>query len=419
MKRLSLLTILLCLLAGAARAYTANGTVTNATTGLPVASQVITITDTFHTFTMYDTTNSSGVYSKTLPATVTGNAIIVSTTACGVYLVYHQGYMGSANVVTNFSVCAGVPTSYTLHGSVSLGGANNGTATLYLICKNYDPTVMDTTLTLVDSFMTASTGGGYTRTYSALPCTGGTLLLKAALNTSHPAYSSYLPTYYTSSLNWSGATPLTLSNFSPATITNINMVAGTNPGGAGFIGGSVLLGANKSTAVGDPLSKRIILLKNSAGQAVAYTYSNAAGKFSFANIAYGTYKLSGDALGKTNPELAVTISATSQRVEKVVFEENNKTFKGRIDLSVGGNAGVLSGVNVYPNPVTDQVQIGGLAAIAGNKTAVLSTVTGAVIDRQSITSGNTAAIATAALPAGVYMLQLQTEEGSVSFRIIK
>src|SRR5690606_22352752 len=101
----------------------------------------------------------------------------------------------------------------------------------------------------------------------------------------------------------------------------------------------------------------------------------------------------------------------------VVFEENDATFKGSIgSLRVHGPA--LSGVTVSPNPVTDYVQLAGLGAISGSKTIVLTDVTGAVISRHTI-DGGTASISTAALPAGMYLLQLHTGEGAASFRIVK
>jgi hypothetical protein len=196
------------------------------------------------------------------------------------------------------------------------------------------------------------------------------------------------------------------------------MTAGTNPGGPGVIGGSVLVGANKSTAVGDPLSSRLLLLTDNAGLPVAYTYSDASGQFQFPNLAYGTYKIFGDAWGKTNPALTVTISAAKPSITDVVFEENNKTFKGHIGgLNVSGAA--LSGVAVYPNPVTDHVQFSGLSSIGGAKTIVLSDVTGAVVSRLVVEQNGNASISTAALPAGIYMLQLQTTEGSASYKIVK
>jgi hypothetical protein len=323
-----------------------------------------------------------------------------------------------SNVTSNFSLC-GSTTPYLLHGTVSLGGAtNNGVAMVYLIRQEYDSTLMDTVLTAIDSMTTNPAGGGtYSKGYSSIPY--GTLLLKAALVPSHPSYASYLPTYYSSSLMWSGATALNSARFNSANVTNINLIAGTNPGGPGFIGGSVLLGANKGAAVGDPLSNRILLLTTGTGQAVGYTYSNAAGQFSFSNLPYNTYKIFGDAWGKSNPMLTVTISAGNASVSNIIFEENSSKFEGHIgNLGIGGN-NPLQSVSVYPNPANNYVSLSGLSNINGNKTVVLRDITGATISTTDVKAGANPNIITSDLPAGMYMLQIQTAEGSASYKFVK
>jgi hypothetical protein len=420
MKQFSLLLLACCTLLGFARAATVSGTVTNAATSSPMGSHKVYINDSLGLYVDSTLTNSSGVYSFTLPTSITtGNYLLVYTRACGAVPTHYYAYTGS-NITSNFSVCAS-STPYQLHGTVSLGStANNGLAKVYLIHQQFDSSIMAITLTAIDSTTTGSSGGGYSFSYSSIPyqISYGSLLLKAMLLPSHPSYASFLPTYRTSSLNWSAATALTAANFAPATSTNINMIAGTNPGGPGFIGGSVLVGANKSTGVGDPLSSRLLLLTDNAGQGIAYTYSDASGQFQFPSLAYGTYKIFGDAWGKTNPALTVTISAANPTINNVVFEENDKTFKG----SVGGLGLVptaLSGVSIYPNPVTDYVQVNGLNSIGGAKTIVLSDVTGAVITRQTVEQNGVFSISTAALPAGVYLMQLHTTEGSASYKIVK
>ena len=417
MKRLSLFVLLLSLLGVSVHAATVSGTVTNTSLSAPVANQKIYILDSLSYYYDSTTTNSSGQYSFTLPtATKSGNMILVWTTACGAFHRNPHIYAGS-NITSNFSVC-GSTSTYRLHGSVSLGSTtNNGLATVYLIRKDFDSLIMDTVLTAIDSTVTASTGGGYNFNYSFIP--SGKLLLKAALKSSHPSYSNFLPTYDSLSLNWSGARVLSALKFNPAVTTNINMIAGTNPGGPGFIGGSVLVGANKTTAVGDPLSGRALLLTNASGQAVAYTYSDASGHFQFSNLAYGSYQLFGDAWGKTNPALAVTLSASKPSVSDVFFDENNKTFKGRIGaLSVNGSV-LLNGLSVYPNPVTDFVQISGLEKIAGAKTIILSDVRGAVISRVNVEAGQNVRISTADLTSGLYLIQVQSTEGTASFKLVK
>ncbi len=232
----------------------------------------------------------------------------------------------------------------------------------------------------------------------------------------YPSYSSYLPTYYTSSLNWSGATALSIANLT-SSATNVSLISGTNPGGPAFVGGSVILGANKTAGVGAPLSKRILILTKSSGEAIGYVYSDASGKFQFPNLPYGSYKIFGDAAGKANPQLSFTLSAASPRITDIVFEENSKSFTGHLN-NVGVAGTTLEALSVYPNPATAAVQVRGLEAIKGSKTLTLSTTTGALISRQVVETGN-AVIATDNLPAGIYLLQVQTAQGNASFRIVK
>src|SRR6188768_216714 len=70
MKQLSLLAILLCLVTGFAKAATVSGTVTNAATSSPAASQRVYIYDSLVAYNDSTLTNSSGVYSFTLPSAV-------------------------------------------------------------------------------------------------------------------------------------------------------------------------------------------------------------------------------------------------------------------------------------------------------------------------------------------------------------
>ena len=421
MKHLSLLALFLCFFVASANAATVSGTVTNSVTGNPQAGMQVMLVDSpvsSPPYSAFATTNSSGAYSFTLPASVSiGDILTVSMIdSCSTYSSAVYTYTG-ASIVKNFTGCP-TPTYYRLQGRFALPGATATTRyfTAYIISKKYDPVIMDTTLTIFDSIIASSIYPTFYRTYTSLPA--GQLLVKVALNPLDSEYVNYLPTYYDSVLQWSSARPLTSANFTLPNFTDIVMKRATNPGGPGFIGGSVLLGANKTTAVGDPLSRRILILTNAAtGKPVAYTYSNASGNFQFPNLAYGTYKIFGDAGGKKNPPLTVTLSAAQKTVGNIVFEENNKKFEGHFGNVGIGRVNNLPGVSVFPNPVTDFVGVQGLSSIGGDKTIVLSSMTGAEISRQTVS--NDASISTATLPAGIYLLQVQTEAGSASFRIVK
>jgi hypothetical protein len=419
MKQLFLAFIFCCLCAGASHAATVSGIVTSVATCGPLAGQKVFLRDSFYNNIDSAVTNSAGLYSITFPTSwATGKAFLITVSTCS-NVWNTPGHYTGGNSVVNAYVC-GMPKS--LYGTVMLGSAaSTGPSKVYLITvkRNY-PTPGDTTLTAVDSNILNGTGS-FSFTRACAP--NDTFLIKAMLLPGHASYSSYLPSY-DSSLVWSSARRYYGYNFVSTSGSgyNIYLFPGTNPGGPGFIGGSVLVGANKGSAVGDPLAGRLMILVNSlTGVPTGYTYSDAAGKFSFSGIPYGTYKLFGDAWGLYNIPSTVTISATKPTINNLVFEENyvSNTFKAGTPAVVGSVRGPLANANVYPNPVTSYVSISGISDIRGSKTVVLRNLMGAVISNQTFADGRPVDIATGTLPAGTYTLQLITDAGGASFKIVK
>ena len=305
---------------------------------------------------------------------------------------------------------------YGIPNSSNQGQQNNnnyGTAWLIEKCTSSAGTI----LTAVDS-ATIDSGGSFQIPYRQ-PSTGCHFLLKAAFNTSSNNYANYLPTYYAN-----GANPILWSN-APHTDTPgyylFWMRQGTNPGGPGFVGGNVLQGANKGTAVGDPLEGRIMILTDMSDNAVAYTYTDANGEFSFSNIAHGSYKLFGDKWGRNNPALYVTVDANNENINNIVFEENDTDFKGRYvwATNVTNVNSELSKVSVFPNPVQGQINIDGLNNISGDKVVTITSVTGAVIFNQTYNEGQQVSISANDMAAGLYMLEVQTTVGNKTFKLVK
>ncbi len=426
MKKLSLLILLCALLAKLASATTISGTITQAHTGEPIASQKVYIRDSvYHIYLDSTLTASNGAYSFTIPATVStsypGNALIVYLTAnaCGRFEQQNIAYTGSSATL-NFSICG---TQKLFYGGVYASGVSGfANAKVYLIAVTaVNAATGDTTITAVDSITTSATSvpvGTFSKTYADFPVQWiPTLRVKAALSPSDPLYAAYLPTYVSGSsseLQWSNTTPTGYYSRQ-----DVDMIPGTNPGGPSFVGGSVLLGANKNAGVGDPLSKRLLLLTKSTGEPVAYTYSDASGKFSFPAMPLGSYYIFGDALGKSNPALAITLTGSNKSINNIIFEENSKVFKGRLsNLSVGGKSAV-DGISIFPNPARDFISVQGLAAIPGSKTIVLLDVTGAEVARQSIINKGETSMQLESLAAGIYLLHVQTVEGEAIFRVVK
>ncbi len=426
MKQLSLLALGLCFFLAEADAATMDGMVINCANGSAASGAAITVNTGSSTLTA--TSNATGYYSIALPASLaSGTMLTVSVTIPGGGGgTGSRMYQGTSLTENLFAPGPGMmPTTRALCGTVFTGmnTPSTGNAKVWIIQKKYDPALMDTTLTAIDSVLTTSTGA-FCKVYSSTTIPSGKLLVKAALLSSHASYPAFLPTYFgyvTPLLNWPSAASLDSSSFGPIQLRDIDLAAGTNPGGAGFIGGSVLLGANKSAAVGDPLSSRILLLTTQGGSPVAYAYSDAAGKFSFPGLAFGTYRIFGDALGKSNPQLTVTISASNKTVNNIIFEENSKKFEGRQgnNLEVAGSLAELGEVRVYPNPARDYLQVRGLERTAGMKQVKLLSVDGKTVRSFSFDDGEQAVLSLEALAPGLYQLYIRTENGQAVRKVVK
>lgn len=384
-----------------------HGTVVNASS-VAVSGQVVHLSDTLNGLLQYtatDTTNANGEYAFTIPLGVPVNSgMHVRTEKCGMVYQNNFAYQG-ANVISNFVVCG--TTSNTISGTVKLATASGNPAypaTVYLIHKTMDTVTNAYQLTLLDTTAT-NTNGEYQ--FTGIIYGAGDLLVKSALTINNPDYSNYLPTYKENALMWNVALPVSFT----AGANNIHMVAGTNPGGPGFIGGSVLQGANKTTGVGDPLGNRLILLTTLNDAGVGYTYSDANGLFAFSNLAYGTYKLFGDAWGKNNAVDTITLSATMPSVQ-VVFSENST-----VNMPTGiGNTPAIVNVLVYPNPFSNSLTLSGLKHLKDKTVINIYNSLGALCIHQDIeASSNDLQLPTKQLSSGSYFLQLKNNQGHVIF----
>ncbi len=412
--------------------FTFSGTVLT-TGGAPVVGQTVyVVTDSNVSwipsthgpfFWRSAVTNSSGAYSVTLPSTTNaGHPIWAYTANCSsgtpATLSNYHTYAG-VNITSNFTKCVPPPPlTDTIHGTVTLGTGSTPAvgAKVYLIKKHPDSVQIGSSwfftwnLSVIDSMNTFSAG---TYHFVVSRTRYDSLLVKAFLPVGHSSYSSYLPTYHSSSLSWSSATaiPPTSSSFVTA---NIALLSGTNPGGPGFIAGSVLLGANKTTAVGDPVPNRLIILTDNANKPVAYTYSDIAGRFSFSGVPYGTYKIFGDVMGKTSNPLPFSLSTTTPSANMIVFHERALTFDATMPIT--GIANTVGQQNsIYPNPAKNSITITGLTSDA---TVTIYDMTGRTLVQQAVNAGNNT-VNIAALATGNYVVKLADAQQTTTIKLTK
>jgi hypothetical protein len=271
---------------------------------------------------------------------------------------------------------------------------------VYLIKVTIDTVANDTILTAVDSVY----ANGYYG-YSFNNVAYGNYLIKAALLPGSAFYANRIPTYYGNQTLWRDASTVTVS--SSCTWAGITLTTGTNPGGSGFIGGYVSVGANK---YGDPIPDLQVNLYNLDGSPFGYTYTGANGEYRFDNLLFGTYKVIVEIPGKPCQEVWVSVSQGSPSVVNWNFEVNTKDIEHKLG---GGPAGIEEITNLftlYPNPAANSITIGYMSQGAELAAIEISDVAGKRVlaaEHAPIDGYNTSEIDVTGLESGFYMVTVK------------
>jgi hypothetical protein len=263
---------------------------------------------------------------------------------------------------------------------------------------------MDSTLTCLDGTQP------YYR-FDSKPA--GNYFVKARLLSSVPGTSDYIPTYGNSSAHWNTAT--TITHGAAADTRDISMMYGTVLSGPGFINGHIYAGAGKGTA-GVAMSGMLVYLKNVVtGVILNYTYTDAAGGYSFGGLPYGNYFVYPEEYGYyTTPSsiLSVTPSATT-----VTASFKKHTDYGTItpdNLSWVGLSSIAQNTwSIYPNPCEGVLNISLEKPINGNAGIIITDITGRTVHTQDIsnTTGSNISLQLHHLQSGLYILSIETSNG--------
>jgi|GEM_PF-3634522 len=416
------LLLILLLLAGsfAQAQYTITGTLKN-TSGTPLANRIVyaradtTVNPSwFPMFYLYDTTDANGVYVMTMPiAVTTGMQVVVSTVNCNSVLLTKTYVYNGSNISSDFSTC--ITPDPIITGQVSMGTSNSRApnAKLQLIEKVFDTTIGSTTyykLQAIDSVV-ASSNGNFAFSY---PSNKGNLLLRASFHSFSNFYSKYAPTYYNNVLYWPSATALPKDSSSSP---NIIMKPANKGGGTGSVSGFVVVGAGKTTAVGDPVPNRLIILATLTDSAVAFGLSDNTGTFNFGNIPFGTYKIFADVFGKVSQPLIFAVSSSTPNVGFITFDDKSRSIHPRA-LSTGVAATVAQqNISIYPNPAKEKLVINNV--VADCSAAICDMAGRHVMDNILLRAGFINEVNIANLPQGTYILQVTAPAGNEAYRFVK
>jgi hypothetical protein len=277
-------------------------------------------------------------------------------------------------------------------------------------------------LTAVDSQTIQTSAVGYSSycNYSFTGKPAGQYLLKAhIINQPSTAAVGLLPTYADSSLFWNTA-GIVYHN-GGATYRSWNLKQGTPVSGNGFIGGSVIAGANKGTAAGDPVANQLVLLRNTNGQVLRSTYTNALGNYSFANIPTGQYTIYPEEMNfVTTPSNTLTVSGFENTKNGINFRKSS----GDQTIVPFIATGIIpvEGIGIFlttPNPSTGRVVIAA-PGNAGTYQFSVTSVTGQVVyHSDKLTTTNTVnEINLSHLTPGVYTVTFESARGTEHQKLV-
>ena len=289
-------------------------------------------------------------YDWTVDGTTYSTASFSHTfSAAGPYpytLIISDGFSVSDTINGTIDVAYDISGKVTTHLGAPLIGQP-----VYLI--EYD-TTGGGTLTAIDTTTTDSAGNYWFCGVSATA-----LYVKAAPDAGD--YPDDLPTYFLSSATWGGADNV-LAGGIPA-IGDFMTLGGVNPGGPGFIGGLVSLGAGKTYGAGDPVEGLPIYLYSiDDSEYRGYTETNADGYFSFTDLPEGNYSLIPDQPGISSafdsvPDLMISTSEGLIQDSLLLSLEPDQLIWFELTSVAPGvpTDGLL--LDFWPNPAREEITL--------------------------------------------------------------
>ena len=281
----------------------------------------------------------------------------------------------------------GTPSLYYLGGQVAAGSSSVDTGYVVLLQITPAGYTSDTALLINGNF-----------SFTNIPA--GTYYLLAALSPSSIFYGTFAPTYYGNALYWMNATPITVSNSGQLyAFALLPLVLSPGPGSiSGIITGS---------GVKSPLPDVLIKLLNSSYEAVAFTYSNNIGEFSFTGLAYGNYFIWAEIPGKTTLPMSVNINQNSPN-----SQGNQITVSGSVISHVTGIEQEGSS-SLFPNPFSSEINLSLNSTQTGTAKLLIFNLSGQIIYNSDIyvTKGmNLYQIPAESLLPGYFLLTIEMND---------
>ena len=242
----------------------------------------------------------TGTFLWSPPASLNNPAIANPVATPSVSTAYSVVLIDSNGCSNSDTVLVGVVPNTSVSGFINQSnGSPLSNTTVYLI--KYFPG--NDSVAAIDTVTTNALG------YYIFTTMEPVVYVKAAPDST--VYPNELPTYYDTSAVFQGADSVLVIPCD-SNLTSFSTLAGSNPGGPGFVGGIVSQGAGKTEGVGDPIANLALVLVDESGEELQYTVTDQNGQFLFGGLAYGNYSVWVDKAGIDNA-LGPLISVADDR----------------------------------------------------------------------------------------------------------
>jgi PKD repeat protein len=225
--------------------------------------------------------------------------------------------------------------------------------------------------------------------------------------------STYLPTYYESTLFWQEATTVNAAQSVNPLNIQLQNSQGNTTAGPGNITGQI----NQNTLRSGFIGQIIVYLTDSDHNILQFTQVSSNGEFSFSNLAYGTYYIKPELAGVYSEYQQVILTSETSQVDLTL------TFTGNSILGDSEKTAALTDVSIYPNPASVTTRVTWTLVKGKSVSISVCDLSGRHLISQthSLNSGQSGVdVQVGELQPGIYLIRIKFDNGfEVTKKIVK
>ncbi|HDO27801.1 MAG TPA: PKD domain-containing protein [Bacteroidetes bacterium] len=236
--------------------------------------------------------------------------------------------------------------------------------------------------------------------------TEGEYIIRTDLLAGSPDYDSYAPAYHENKSFWTGATIFDLKDNEQFTVNIHLKETVAMAGGISEIYGTLKTGASCDDEL--DMEHQLVYLLNSENQVVAYTYSDADGKFNFQGLGKGSYRVRAEITGKLSPVADVEIDDSNLMPGEIILEIDCNAWVGVDEEFADAENGIFIS-NLFPQPASENITVELSLKNAGNFQFEFIDLTGKTVWSQTarLSEGkNRLTMDARRFKAGLYLLKV-------------